>query len=71
MELGSGALPFAPARSDDNVRRTTLPPGRFRLLTSPIAIGPAPISKTIGMVVVTDFAASAAGAPPGATITAT
>jgi hypothetical protein len=48
-----------------------LPPGRFRVPTSPIAIGSAPISKIIGIVVVADFAASAAGAPPGATITAT
>ena len=48
-----------------------LPPGRARLPTSPVAIGSAPISKTIGIVVVADFAASAAGAPPGATITAT
>src|SRR5262249_43529940 len=48
-----------------------LPPGRFRLVTSPIAIGSAPISNTMGMAVVTDFAAIAAGAPPGATITAT
>ena len=48
-----------------------LPPGRARLPTSPVAIGSAPISKTIGFVGVADFAASAAGAPPGATITAT
>lgn len=48
-----------------------LPPGLLKLATSPIAIGSAPISKTIGIVVVADFAARAAGAPPGATITAT
>ena len=47
------------------------PPGRARLPTSPVAIGSAPISKTIGIVGVAGFAASAAGAPPGATITAT
>jgi hypothetical protein len=48
-----------------------LPPGRARLPTSPVATGSAPISKTIGIVGVADLAASAAGAPPGATITAT
>jgi hypothetical protein len=49
----------------------TLPPGRFSVWTKPVAIGSAPISKTIGIVAVADFAASAEGAPPGATITAT
>jgi hypothetical protein len=48
-----------------------LPPGRFSVCTNPVAMGSAPISNTMGIVVVTDFAASAAGAPPGATITAT
>src|SRR5262249_10301341 len=39
----------------------TLPPGRFRLATKPSLIGSSPIVKTIGMVVVAAFAASAAG----------
>ena len=39
----------------------TLPPGRLRLATSPIATGFAPISKTIGIVEVAALAASAAG----------
>ena len=40
-----------------------LPPGRFRLATRPTSTGSAAISKTIGMVVVAAFAASAAGRP--------
>ena len=55
-------------RLDTPVR---LPPGRDRLSTTPSATGSPPISKTIGIVVVADFAASATSAPPGATITAT
>jgi hypothetical protein len=35
----------------------TLPPGRFRLATSPICTGSAPIPNTIGMVAVAAFAA--------------
>ena len=46
-----------------------LPPGRDRLLTMPSATGSPPISKTIGIVAVADFAANATSAPPGATIT--
>src|SRR5262249_44189807 len=47
-----------------------LPPGRLRLATRPVRIGSIPPSKTIGMVVVTAFAATAAGLLV-ATITAT
>ena len=43
------------------VTPVTLPPGRFRLATRPSWTGSPPISKTIGMVVVAAFAASAAG----------
>ena len=43
------------------VTPVTLPPGRLRLATRPIWMGSAPVSKTIGMVVVAAFAASAAG----------
>ena len=39
----------------------TLPPGRLRLATRPSWTGSPPVSKTIGMVVVAAFAASAAG----------
>src|SRR5262249_4805332 len=38
-----------------------LPPGRLRLVTSPARIGSAAVAKTMGMVVVAVFAASAAG----------
>jgi len=48
-----------------------LPPGRLRLGTNPGAIGSPPIANTIGMLVVAAFAASAAGVPPIAAITAT
>ena len=43
------------------VAPVTLPPGRFRLATKPSLIGSPPISKTMGIVVVAAFAASAAG----------
>ena len=48
-----------------------LPPGRFRLATSPILTGSTATAKTIGMVTVAALAASAEGVPPPATITAT
>ena len=44
------------------VTPVTLPPGRLRLATRPSLTGSATVSKTIGMVVVAAFAASAAGA---------
>src|SRR5262249_55752903 len=47
------------------VAPVTLPPGRLRLFTMPCWIGSAPIANTIGIVVVADFAASAATYPPG------
>ena len=47
-----------------------LPPGRLRLGTRPSWTGSPPVSKTIGMVVVAAFAASAAGVVVAA-ITAT
>ena len=43
------------------VTPVTLPPGRLRLATRPSRTGSEPSSKTIGMVVVAAFAASAAG----------
>jgi len=42
-----------------------LPPGRFRLATTPNSTGSLPIEKTIGIVVVAAFAASAAGPVAG------
>src|SRR5262245_44354946 len=60
---------FGPTSTFKLVTPVRLAPGWFRLATSPTAIGSAPISKTIGTVVVAEFAARAAGAPPGATIT--
>src|SRR5262245_47217873 len=62
---------FGPTSTFKLVTPVILASGWLRLLTSPIAIGSAPISKTIGIVVVADLAARAAGAPPGATITVT
>ena len=41
-----------------------LPPGRARLVTRPPATGSSPTLKTIGIVEVALFAASAAGMPP-------
>ena len=54
-------------RLDTPVR---LPPGRDRLSTMPSATGSPPISNTIGVFAVADFAASTTSAPPGATMTA-
>ena len=55
---------FQPLRRNYRVNwvtPVTLPPGRLRLATRPSWTGSLPISKTIGMVVVAAFAASAAG----------
>ena len=45
------------------VTPVTLPPGRFRLATRPVATGSSAVEKTIGMVVVAALAACAAGSP--------
>ena len=42
-----------------------LPPGRERLATRPAATGSSPLKKTIGIVEVAFFAASAGGAAAG------
>src|SRR6516164_6820374 len=59
---------------DSSLTKVALPvtfaPGRLRLATRPNATGSVPAIKTIGMVVVAAFAASAA-VVPAATITAT
>jgi hypothetical protein len=49
----------------------TLPPGRLRLATRPSLTESPAVLKTIGIVRVSVFAASAAGALPGAAITVT
>lgn len=46
----------------------TFPPGRLKLPTSPSATGSPPVLKTIGIVVVSLFAASAACVVPGVAI---
>ena len=48
-----------------------LPAGRLRLATRPIFTGSPPTEKTIGVVAVAYFAASATDAPPVAISTAT
>ena len=53
------------------VTPVTLPPGRLRQATSPRSTGSPPIPKTIGIVAVAAFAASAEAVPPAATSTAT
>jgi hypothetical protein len=51
------------------VTPVTLPPGRFKLVTRPLAIGSSPLRKTIGIFVVAPLAARVVGV--FATITAT
>lgn len=48
-----------------------LPPGLFRLATSPSCTGSAPLIKTIGIVAVAAFAASPELGPPTAAMTVT
>src|SRR5262245_57663712 len=62
---------FAVSSTPRMVTPVTLPPGRLRLGTRPSATGSPPVTKTIGMVVVAAFAASAGGVPVTATITVT
>jgi len=45
------------------LKPVTLPPGRARLATRPIATGSPPLKKTIGIVEVWLFAASTAASP--------
>jgi hypothetical protein len=47
------------------------PPGRLKLVTSPISTGSVPMPNTTGIEVVAALAASAAWVLPGVTITAT
>jgi len=62
---------FDPTSTPRVVTPVTLPPGRGRLATSPSLTGSTPVAKTIGIVVVNAFAASAPSVLPGAAITAT
>ena len=48
---------FGPTSAVDAVAPVTLPPGRLRLATSPIAIGSFAVKKTIGIVLVAALAA--------------
>ena len=48
-----------------------LPPGRFKLATSPASTGSAAVRKTIGIVLVAALAATIAGVLPGVAITVT
>jgi hypothetical protein len=67
----SNSSRFGPTSTAKVVTPVRLPPGRARLATSPIWTGSIPIWKTIGMLAVAAFAASAAGAPPIVAITVT
>jgi hypothetical protein len=60
---------FAPSSTEKKLTPVTLPPGGLRLATRPTLIGSAPVTKTIGTVVVAALAASAEGV--STTITAT
>ena len=62
---------FGPNSTANVTTPVRLPPGRFRLETRPAATGSAPIEKTMGIVVVAAFAASAGWVPPAAAITVT
>jgi hypothetical protein len=61
---------FGASSPDKRAVPVRFPPGRLRLATRPNATGSAPVPKTMGMVVVAAFAASAASLPTAA-ITAT
>src|SRR5215472_11462437 len=52
---------FASRSLEKKLTPVTLPPGRARLATRPSLTGSVPLPKTMGIVVVAAFAASAAG----------
>jgi hypothetical protein len=66
----SNSSGFGPTSTLNRVTPVILPPGRFRLATSPICTGSAIVVKTMGIVAVAAFATFAAGVPKAA-ITAT
>ena len=57
----SSSSRFGPTSTFKWVTPVTLPPGRLRLATRPSRTGSLPVVKTIGIVVVAAFAASAGG----------
>jgi hypothetical protein len=57
----SNSSRFGPDSTNSVVTPVMLPPGRFRLATSPAATGSTEVKKTIGIVVVAAFATGAAG----------
>jgi hypothetical protein len=67
----SSSSRFGPIATAIWVTPVMLPPGLLRLATSPSETGSLPTAKTIGIVVVADFAARAEGVPPSAAITVT
>ena len=60
----SSSSRFGPSSVFKFATPVTLPPGRARLATSPATTGSDPIWKTMGIVAVAAFAASAAGVLP-------
>src|SRR5262249_36412939 len=62
---------FCPTSTFNVLTPVRLAPGRLRLATSPAATGSTPATKTIGIVEVAVFAASAEETPPPAAITLT
>jgi hypothetical protein len=62
---------FGATSSNNRVTPVRLPPGLFRLATSPNAVGSVPTENTIGIVAVAAFAASTDGVPLAETMTAT
>jgi len=71
VAVSAARLCDAPDASFSDVTPVRLPPGWFRLATSPALTGSAPVSKITGMVIVAAFAASAEARLPGATMTLT
>src|SRR5258708_19187169 len=62
---------FGPSALFNDDTPVTLPPGRFKLGTSPLTTGSAPVSNTIGIVLVAAIATCAAAVLPGVTMTLT
>ena len=62
---------FGPNSKVKTVTPVRLPPGRFKLATSPAATGSVAVTNTTGMAVVAALAASVAGVLPGAAMTVT
>src|SRR5215813_9336981 len=60
---------FGPISSTNEATPVRLPPGRFRLATNPSATGSAPVTKTIGIVLVAAWAARTAGVLTTITLT--